>query len=465
MKFPVTPPADIVLEPSAQSAARMIQEAINTCAAQGGGRVVLKAGEYRSGTVILKSGVTLHLEKNAVLLGSSQIGDYFVKEGMPTALLFAEGAENIAITGEGTVDGNARVTRRRKGVIPDWVESKKTFGTWIPAFEYEQPSRPISLVHFADCRNVVMDGIHLVDSPRWTLHLLGCSDVVLRTLTIRTPPMASNGDGIDLDGCRDVLVEDCDIETGDDAICLKNSRTWGFARPCRNITIRRCRAFSGTHGFCIGHETQDDFENITVSDLDIGPANGHRTLTGIGLGSIDGGSLRHIRISDIRMTEVVAPFQIRLSNEGKVFRGHTPGAAYHEKIMGRRPPGEIRDIVLENITVRGATGNSFVSGLSGHPLQDLCFRNIRVEFVGEIDSSDVNHEVPELVAEYPHNEMWRLLPAYGFFFRHIEGLELSVIEITATREKRPAIWLKDVISFDCRNVDNIESNEPTVQIG
>lgn len=445
---------DIALEPGfASNHTVLIQEAVDACAAAGGGRVVLKAGRYDSGTISLRSGVTLHLEKGAVLTASTNIDDFLCKEGMPTALIFADQAENIGLTGEGTVDGSARAIRRKKDIIPDWVEEKKVYGTWIPAFEVTSGKRPISLIHFADCRHVRMEGVRVEDSPRWTIHFAGCSELVIRGLTVRSPAEASNGDGIDLDGCSDVLVEDCDIETGDDAICLKSSRTWGLERACRNIIIRRCRAFSTTHGFCIGHDTQDDFENIDVSDLEIGGVGKYPNLTGIGIGSVDGGSIRGLKLSNIRMQNVVAPFQIRLSHEGKIFRGHNPEAPYHLRQPGKRPPGEIRDILLEDITVKGASGNSFISGLPGHPLHQIIFRNVRVECVGTADPARIFHVVPELESEYPRSEIWRFLPSYGFFCRHIDGLEFSDVEITTKeKEKRPALMFKDVSSFHCRDV-------------
>lgn len=309
------------------------------------------------------------------------------------------------------------------------------------------------MIHFADCQNIEIEGVRIIDSSRWTLHLAASNDIVVRNVTIRSPANASNGDGIDLDGCSNVLVEDCDIETGDDAICLKSSRTWGLERPCRNIIIRRCRAFSTTHGFCIGHDTQDDFEDIEVSDLTIGGLGEYPVLTGIGLASVDGAAIRRVRLSNIEMNNVVSPFQIRLSSEGKSFRGHSPEAAYHQKIVGSHPPGELRDITLDNIVVHEAVGNSFISGLPMHQLKNIRFSNIRVRLTESVETGRVLADVPESESEYPRNDMWRYLPAYGFYFRHIAGLEFSGVEVTAGRqEKRPAILLKDTNSVRLDNV-------------
>lgn len=428
---------------------QIIQQQIDACSAAGGGRVILQEGQYTSGTLILRTGVTLHLEKGATILAGDNITDYLRKEDEATALIFADHAQNIALTGQGTIDGNGKAFRRPRQNIPDWVTAKKPFGTWIPGFETDTKPRPMALVLLADCRNVRMENIRVQDATRWTIHLLACTDVLVRNVVIRNPPEVPNGDGFDFDSCSHVLIEDCDIKTPDDAICLKTTRTWGLERPCRNITVRRCRLRTTCHGFCIGHETQDDFEDIHVSDLQIGPLAGYPVLTGIGLGIIDGAAIRRIHLSNIEMTDVVAPLHIRLSNEGRVYRGQK---AMTPKPPRTRPPGELRDIVLENISIRRATGNSFISGLPGHPIHNLSLRNLSLELTQSVDPARILTPVPELESEYPLNEMWRFLPSYGLFCRHIAGLELTNVNLTATvPESRPALTLQDVSSYRCQN--------------
>ncbi len=456
----IPPDRDWVVAATAQAGhTRTIQDAIDHCSAGGGGRVILRAGLHPSGTLVLRSGVTLHLEKDATLLASADLADYVHKEGTPTGLIFADQAQDIGLTGEGTIDGNGKAFRVKHEKPADWVEGKKPMGIWIPSFSTGSRPRALALILLSECRNVRMENLRVQDSTRWTIHLLACSDVLVRGLTVRSAVDTPNGDGFDLDGCSRVLMEDCDIETSDDAICLKTSRTWGLDRPCRDITVRRCRAFSTTHGFCIGHETQDPFANIEVSDVQIGGWGGFRTLTGIGLGSIDGATIQGVRLSNIHMTDVVAPFQIRLSSECRTYRGHAAATSYLDKKMHQRPPGELRDIAIEDITVTGATGNSFLSGLPGLPLHNLSLRNLRVQWSEAADPARIMNTVPELESEYPRDPMWRFLPAYGFFCRHIRGLELTNVTLTAVPgESRPALLIKDVGPFTCQNFQAIEPN-------
>ncbi len=417
-----------------------IQRALDACSAQRGGRVVLRAGQHGSGTIYLRSHVTLHLEKDAILLGSPNVAEYGTKAGNPgarimmgigTGLVFAEGAEDIAITGEGTIDGNGRSFWKKAENIPEWVEEKRTLGTWIPGFDCGSRERPRALVMLLDCRNVRMENVRIQNSPSWTVHLLACTHVTIRGITLRGAVNGSNTDGIDLDACSHVLVEDCDIATGDDAIALKNTNGWGLKRPSRHITVRRCRLCSTTHGFTIGTETQDDFEDIVLEDSEIGKSEEYRTLTGIGLSIVDGAAMRRVRISNVTIADAISPIQIRLANAG---RGQVAPK-----------PGIMEDITLEKISILRAHGNNMILGLPKHPLRRVALRDVKLEFTGLVDPQLLMAEVPHLDKEFPNTHAWRYLPAYGFFCRDIEGLELSNVTFSAPlEEKRPDLLLENV---------------------
>jgi polygalacturonase len=270
MKQHVTDLDDIILIPGdlTDHTAR-IQTSVDACAAKGGGRVVFRPGRYVSGTVLLRDGVTLHLEKGAVLAGSPRIEDYFrkprppecewieapaIEGGQPTALLFSENVERIGLTGEGVIDGTGEAFYRKLDATPDWAEARKPFGTWIPAFEMGvgAQSRPLALIFFIGCRDVRIETVRIQNSPRWTVHLLACTRIGIRGISLESPINCPNGDGIDLDACSDVVIEDCDIQTGDDAITVYNTNMWGMKRPSRNIAIRRCRLRATPHGFVMG---------------------------------------------------------------------------------------------------------------------------------------------------------------------------------------------------------------------
>lgn len=433
---------------AAPSHTRAIQAAVDACAATGGGRVVLQAGTFRSGTIMLRSGVTLHLEKGAVLRGSTDIDDYHRPErplnarlinGVAAALVYAEGAHNIAITGEGTIDGSGAAFCSKRTEKVDWIEEKRALGLWIPGFDNQSGPRPRALVQFAQCRGVRLTGVRLIDSPSWMVHLLACDDVRISRVVLRGLVGGSNTDGFDLDACCDVRIEDCDIETGDDAIALKNTGTWGLQRPSRDIVVRRCRLASTTHGFTIGTETQEDFEDITLADSTIEGAAGHRVLTGIGLDMVDGARLRRVTVSDVSITNAIAPVHVRLGNAG---RG-----------QARRVPGEIRDIVFGRLAIRRAFGNSLLAGLPGHPLRNVAWRHVSVEFADRIDAAHIVQPVPELDGEFPANFAWRHLPAWGLYARHLDGLELTDVSFaTENAESRPAWLTEDVTDLVSRDV-------------
>lgn len=427
---------------------RRIQQAIDDCSKCGGGRVVLLPGEHRSGTVFLRTDVTLHLEAGAVLRGSHDIDDYFAKplanealilNGVATALVFAEGARNIAITGEGEIDGSGPAFWTDNPNLPAWAENRKAIGTWIPGLGTSTRLRPRALVLLADCGDVRIEGVTLRDSPAWTLHLLACSRVLIRGMTLRGPVNGSNNDGVDLDSCSDVLMEDCDIETGDDALCLKSTGLWGLLRSSRRILARRCRLSSTTHGFTIGTETRADFEDITLENARIEQSGGWATLTGIGLSMIDGAAIRGVTVRDVTVTNAIAPIQLRLGNAGR-------GQAV-------RRPGSIHGLTLENIHATRACGNCLIAGLPGHPLRDVALRDISVEFARRIDPGWIMWNMPELDREFPHDGTWRCLPAHGFFCRHVEGLELSRLAVTAAvPDTRPALAFRQVSGLSLSEV-------------
>lgn len=456
LPLPILPYSLFQLTPGAEDLqTARIQQAVDACAASGGGRVTLGPGRYLSGTILLKTGVELHLEAGAVLAGSTDPAQYRCREGAAgarllgsdgmTALIFAEGAERIALTGQGKLDGQGYAFFRKSTNIPDWIESRKGHGTWVPGFETSLAirPRPRALILLASCRDVRIELAQVHDSPAWTIHLLTCDDVVLRGLELRGALHGSNTDGIDLDACRNVLIEDCDVFTGDDAIAIKNTNLWGLRRDSRNITVRRCRLRSTTHGFTVGTETQRDFEDIVLEDCRIERPGEFRCITGIGLSILDGAALRRVRISKVTIEDAVAPLQIRLGNVG---RGQEVPSA-----------GVIEHLVLEDIAIHRALGVNLFCGLGGHPLRDVCLRNVVSEHSDSVGAEQVLWDVPELPTEFPPSLIWRFLPASSFYFRDIEGLKLSGVRVsTPAQDPRPAIThrrihahlAEDVISRD-----------------
>ncbi|WP_297036542.1 glycosyl hydrolase family 28 protein, partial [Thermogutta sp.] len=206
-----------------------IQRAIDACHEAGGGIVRVPPGHFQIGTIHLKSNVTLSLDYGARLLGSQNPADYPTdnlrpaREGQAECLIYAENATNIRLEGLGIIDGRG---------TPEAFPKRRGPGG--------RDTRP-RLLRFESCENVTFSGLTYQRPAFWGLHLVDCKNVHFTAVTIRFLNNQPNNDGIDLDGCENVLIENCDIQSGDDAICLKSSRN-----PCRNVVVRGCKVCSHT---------------------------------------------------------------------------------------------------------------------------------------------------------------------------------------------------------------------------
>ena len=422
-----------------------IQHAIDACHAQGGGRAVLPAGTYVSGTIFLKDRVELHLAAGAVLRGSGSADDfplqhpayrsYHDRNGY-AALIYAEKASDIAITGEGTIDGNNGVWRRHAAV--------KGGG--------DDDGRPRNIL-FASCRNIRVARVTLLNAVMWNQHYLDCEDGLIEGVTVSSFGRPNN-DGIDLDGCRRFVVRDCDMDSDDDCLTLKST---GLA-PCDDIAVSNCTFRSHCNAIKTGTESSGGFRNIRISHCDVKitrdrtSSTGAPTgITGITIGCVDGGVCEHIRISDIRIEGTGAAIFLRL---GKRNRPHVAGAAVTQD-------STMRDIVLSNITAAGA-GNlgCYVLGLPGNPIRDLVMANVSIESAGGFAETNAPADLPENPRAYPQPTSWGAAPAYGFFIRHAAGVALHDIDLSlATPDARPALWLSDVSGIDLRNVEADRSGD------
>ncbi|MBW7866269.1 MAG: glycoside hydrolase family 28 protein [Candidatus Hydrogenedentes bacterium] len=388
-----------------------VQKAIDDCSANGGGTVRFGAGTYVSGTLVLKTGVTLNLPAGCILAGSENLDDYPVKvpefrsytdNYTDKSLIYAEKAERIGISGEGALDGRGR------------------------AFEGEYKKRPY-MIRFIECREVTVTGVTLRDSPMWVQHYLACDRVRIHGITVRSH-VNKNNDGIDIDCCSNVVISDCDIASGDDAIVLKSTAD----RPCKNITVTNCIVSSLCNGLKMGTESNGGFENIAISNCVV-----HDTrLSGLALEMVDGGVMDRVVVSNISMSGVGAPIFVRLGNRARPFQkdGKKPGI------------GVMRNITITNIEARGAdmTGCA-VSGIPEKRIENLTLSNIRLSFPGGGKRTDATRAISELPDKYPEHLMFGVLPAYGFFCRHVDGLNLDNVTVQLEGEdERHALVLDDV---------------------
>lgn len=390
---------------------KAIQAAVDACARAGGGTVYLRAGRYLSGTVYLKSNVTLHLAAGAVLAGSTNLADYpvtipalrsYTDTYTDKSLLYAENLDNIAIEGRGVVDGQGA------------------------SFQGPYKVRPF-LVRMVNCRNVNVSGVTMKDSPMWVQHYLACDGVAIHGITVHSRVNANN-DGIDIDCCDRVRISDCDISSGDDAIVLKSTS----ARATRNVVVANCVVSSHCNALKLGTESNGGFENIAIANCTVYDTR----LSGVALEIVDGGTLDRVNVSNILMDGVGAPIFIRLGDRGRPYETDGPPP----------PAGRLRNVLLSGIqATRAGTVGCAIAGLSGHPIEQVAIDNMRLVFDGGGRAQHEHGVVPEHPEKYPEHNMFGVLPAYAFYCRHVRGLRFRNVEVsTAKPDTRAALLIEDV---------------------
>ncbi len=405
-----------------------LQRAIDACATGGGGRVVFPAGRYLTGSLRLASGITLVVTPQATLVGSKAMRDY--PRGK---LLDAYGATQIGIEGGGVIDGQGEAFWEKSGAYqgPSWRGTAQ--------FEYRALKRP-SFIHFSRCTNVVVRDITLRNAPSWTVHLQRCVTATVERVTIRNPLFGPNTDGIDLNSCIGVRVRHCDIITGDDGVVLKSTEP-GHDHPSRDIRVEHCRIWSACNALKIGTETHDSFDDIRFSDCQVYCAsarNMDRPLAGLAIESVDGSRLSNIVASNITMTNVRTPLFIRL--------GHRGGNSARTRQVEPRVPGSIENVVIRKVTAEHALFESSITGLPGHPVQNVTLSDIKLTYEGGGEPDWVTDDVPDkaLMAKYPEAQMFGRLPAYGLYVRHVEGLRITNAAFRCLGEDaRPALICDD----------------------
>lgn len=425
-----------------------INAAIDACCRAGGGMVYLRPGIYLSGTVILKSNVTLYLEAGATILGSLDLNDYIEYPGPPYKqnpgpppkgdanqrhLILAVNAENVTLAGPGRLDGQGAHFIEPSGRAPLPPESQWADVT-AHAWKKKETGRPSPMLEFVNCRWLRIEDIRIENSPGWTLRPHNCDNVYIQGISIKSPNYAPNADGLDLTGCQNVFVSNCSIDTGDDAICLKSENMYGDEpRLARNIVVTNCVLTTCCNGFKLGTATEGGFENITFSNSVIYNPPGafkDRVISGIALEVVDGGWIDGFVATGIRMQRTRTPVFIRLGNRRQ---------------KHKCPEHGLRGVMIENIHASESLLASSITGLKGVEIEDVTLSNIRIDNVLPSRPEWVGREVPEKADGYPEARMFGMLPASGLYVRHARGLRLNNLAFhTAAGEARPAVLFDDV---------------------
>jgi polygalacturonase len=391
-----------------------LQQAIDACARIGGGRVEVTAGTYHVTPLQLRSNVDLHLDAGATLLFSRNFDDYplaWVDDGNgPEAgcrsPIWGEGLANVSITGAGIIDGQGdawRPVKKEKLSASEWGELVNRGGVtnakhteWYPAaivrdgrealkklaekgkdsLDAYVPFRPLlrpNLIRLVDCKNVTLDGVTFRNSASWNVHLALCDQITVHHVTIFNVAWAQNGDGIDLDSCRDVMMTDSEVNAGDDGICLKsgmNEAGRRRARPTENVTIERCTVGTGHGGVVIGSEMSGGVHHVNVSDCTFkGTENGLRFKSTRGRGGVvEDVHVNNIKMSDIHGVAILFDL-FYFANGGSPTKTVPP--------VSIETPA-FRDFQLSNITCNGAKLALQIRGLPEMPLQNITLDNVHI---------------------------------------------------------------------------------------
>jgi hypothetical protein len=406
-----------------------IQKAIDACHGQGGGMVIVPAGNFVTGTILLKDNVTLYLDQKATLLGSLNPGDYRnvdpFKDGLGAevgfAMVAAVDAKNVGIAGNGVINGRG-----------------KEIAAAMPFKGEGWGGRPF-LVRFVRSNHVKVSDVKLFYAAAWTANFFQCNYLTIERLKITSYGVPHN-DGINIDSSQNISIKDCDVESGDDALVFKTTSS----RPVRNVTVTNCRLKTNQGAIKLGTESVANFENIMIRHIQIRDTqNG-----GIKILSADGGQIKNVIISDITMDNVATPVFVRLGARLKSFREGEPK---------KSQPGLIKNVVIRNIKAKASAKAQimpptgiFLTGIPGYQIGDLTLENIEIELAGGGEREHGRQKLEENIDGYPEiNRFGPRLPAFGLFARHVNGLKIKglIIKLEMS-DLRPA-----VVCEDCRNLE------------
>lgn len=413
-----------------------IQRAVEACAASGGGVVRLAKGDYVSGTIDLRSGVMLEVAEGARLLASTDLRDYPNRQahrltvqdsnmGMNQSLIFAENCERIGICGKGTIDGRGNKTN---------FPGAQTTGS--------TPGRPF-VIRMLDCKQVVIRDIRLRDSPCWMQNYLNCEDVLIDGIHVENQANHNN-DGLDIDGCRRVIVRNSFISAEDDALCFKGASQ----RPGENILIENCQLFSSCNALKFGTDSQGDLRNVLVRNVVLGGPSGEmRALNrrkadgGISWETVDGGTVERLLVHDAKIVRAESPLFLRLGDRGRV-----------RPEQARPAPGNLRHIVFDRISGEdnGMRG-SFFTGVEGKVIEHVLLRDVNLAMAAATAPAIQAAAIAEDRAEYPDPHMFAtVMPAYGLWLRHVRHVTLLRVQFTGgAGDPRPMLLAGVDADFSC----------------
>jgi len=430
---------------------KAIQAAIDKASSSGGGIVVLPPGKYVSGTIHLRSNLTVQIDQGAVLTFSPDDEDFDAYEELPYhiaappkktesqvsfvshilperrrlsappayddtettyfhyALLAGDGVHHVAIQGTGVIDSGRT---RRGGPKPIGIKNSE----WIS-----------------------VRGITIRNAPNYNISFAGTDHIEVEGVTL----INGFADGVDFDGCRYVRVSNCYIDAWDDAVCPKASWALGKRRATEHLVVANCVLRTSCNHFKFGTESAGDLKDVSVTNCVMLKRDaGRKGLGGIALESVDGANIDGVVISNISMEDVISPIFIRLGARG---RG-----------MDKPAPGSIRNISISNIIARRAMLASTITGIEAGHVQNVTIDGFNVTAMGGVAARDLN--VPEVPAKYPDPDLFGELPALALYGRHVDGLTLRNFKVHSEEpDGRPVVILDDVGRLEISGFESTNS--------
>lgn len=398
-------------------------QAIDALVDKGGGKLIVPAGVWFTGPIILKSNINLHLEKGAVILFSPDVDLYPLVEtsfeGLDTrrcqSPISGRALMNVAITGHGAIDGNGhfwRPLKREKVNESTWKETISRGGVFKrPTYWFPYPEslkgdsisdmnvprnlkteeewqnirhflRPVML-SLIDCKNVLLEGVIFQNSPAWNLHPLMCENIIIDDIQVRNPSYAQNGDGLDLESCKNVLIVNSTFDVGDDGICIKSGKDEdGRKRGCptENVIVDGCTVFKGHGGFVVGSEMSGGVRNISVANCQfLGTDVGLRFKSKRGRGGV----VENIWVKNVSMMDI--------ATEPVTFNLYYGGLSAVELLeSGIKQPDEVtpmpvdettpifKNIYIDNLVCSGARRALLFNGIPEMPIDGITLQNIDI---------------------------------------------------------------------------------------
>jgi polygalacturonase len=455
-----------------------INKTIDAAAAAGGGTVRFPAGTYLSVSIHLKSNISLYIDQGATIVAAEPSKDarYDAPEPNPwdkyqdfghshwhNSLIWGENLENVSILGPGLIWGKGLVRSGSQSRTSEQNEAlrKAKLNPQEAPFGYPSPGDAVEsgwgnkAISLKLCRNVMIRDVSILHGGHFAILATGVDNLTIDNVKIDT-----NRDGIDIDCCRQVRISNCSVNSPfDDGICPKSSFALGFARATENVTITNCQVSGYDEGTLLdgtykreyrkyshnsptgrikfGTESNGGFKNITISNCVFDYSRG------LALESVDGALLEDVTINNITMRDVTnSPIFLRLGNRARGPKETTS-------------VGALRRVIISNIVVYNADPkySSIISGIPGHDIEDVKLSNIHIYYQGGGTREQAALDPPEKEKDYPEPVMFGEMPSYGFFIRHVKGIELNNIQVSYMKEDlRPSFLLSDVKGADFQHI-------------